>query len=110
MTNKYIDPTKVKMIDLVKDNKVVRFVHFRDNEFWYQHEDGFMFPISIQEATTGRATFLAEDKAIYFMRWMKKYIEDCKNPETGELPKQKIYHSFPRTEVETDHPHETGSD
>ena len=95
---KYVDPTKVKMIDLVKDNKVVRFVHFRDEEFWYQHQDGLMFPISLKEATTGRGTFLAEDKAIYFMRWMKKYIEDCKNPETGEVPKQKIYHSFPRTE------------
>ena len=108
INNTYIDPRTVKMIDLVKDNKKVRFVYFRDNEFWYKHEDGMIFPISIQEATTGRATFLAEDKAIYFMRWMKKYIEDCKNPETGELPKTKIYHSFPKTD--TDQPHETGSD
>jgi len=97
----YTDPRTVKMVDLVKDGKKVRFLYFRDNEFWYRHEDGFMFPVSLQEATTGRATFLAEDKAIYFMRWMKKYIEDCKNPETGELPKTKIYHSFPRTDTET---------
>jgi len=101
INDKYIDPRTVKMVDLVKDGKKVRFLYFRDNEFWYRHEDGFMFPVSLQEATTGRATFLAEDKAIYFMRWMKKYIEDCKNPETGELPKTKIYHSFPRTDTET---------
>ena len=74
-----MDPKTVNMIDLVKDNKVVRFAYFRDNEFWYQHQDGLLFPISLAEATTGRATFLAEDKAIYFMRWMKRYIESCKN-------------------------------
>lgn len=78
MSNIYVDPKTVNMFDLVKDDKVVRFAYFRDNEFWYQHQDGLMFPVSIQEATTGRATFLAEDKAIYFMRWMKKYIEACK--------------------------------
>ena len=76
---KYVDPKTVNMTDLVRDNKVVRFVYFRDNEFWYKHQDGFLFPVSLQEATTGRATFLAEDKAIYFMRWMKKYVEACKN-------------------------------
>ncbi len=88
----YIDPKTVKMVDLVRDGKKVRFLYFRDNEFWYRHEDGFMFPVSLQEATTGRATFLAEDKAIYFMRWMKKYVEACKsevefgkNPGTGKV-------------------------
>ena len=75
---KYIDPKTVKLVDLVKDNKKVKFVYFRDNEFWYQTDDGFLFPISLAEATAGKATFLAEDKAIYFMRWMKKYIEACK--------------------------------
>ena len=75
---KYIDPKTVSLKDLVKDGKKVRFSYFRDSEFWYEQEDGFLFPISLQEATTGRATFLAEDKAIYYMRWMKRYIEVCK--------------------------------
>lgn len=72
---KYVDPKTVKLIDLVKDGKKVRFSFFRDNEFWYEHEEGLLFPISVTEATTGKATFLAEDKAIYYMRWMKRYIE-----------------------------------
>jgi len=91
-----VDPKTVNMLDLVKDNKVVRFAYFRDNEFWYQHQDGLLFPISIQEATTGKATFLAEDKAIYFMRWIKRYIEACKQEDlpTEPVKKVKVLHSF----------------
>ena len=80
-TNKkrYVDPKNVKLIDVVKDNKVVRFAYFRDGEFWYECEDGLLFPISLAEATAGRATFLAQDKAIYFMRWIKRYLDSSKS-------------------------------
>ena len=78
-----MDPKSVKLVDLVRANKVVRFSYFRDNEFWYQHEDGLLFPISYAEATAGRATFLAEDKAIYYMRWIKKFIEASKSDVTA---------------------------
>ncbi len=91
---KYIDPRTVKLIDLVKDNKKVRFSYYRDKEFWYEQEDGFLFPVPLSEVDdpSSRATLLAEDKAIYFMRWMKKYIEVAKkesvefgtNPVTGK--------------------------
>jgi len=77
---KYVDPKSVKLIDLVRDNKKVRFAMFRNKEFWYQHEDGLVFPIALSEIDNpaSPATLLAEDKAIYFMRWMKKYIEAAK--------------------------------
>lgn len=76
-TKTFVNPATVKLIDLVKDNKKVRFSYFRDKEFWYQHEDGFLFPVPLSEVDnpSSRATLLAEDKAICFMRWMKKYIE-----------------------------------
>lgn len=74
----YVDPKTANLKDLVKDDKKVRFSYFRDNEFWYEHEDGLMFPVSLADATTGRATFLAEDKAMFFMRWMKRYIDSAK--------------------------------
>ena len=77
----YIDPKTVRLFDLVRDGKKVRFLFYRDKQFFYEQEDGFVFPISLEEANAGRATFLAEDKAIYFMRWMKKYIESVKNEE-----------------------------
>ena len=75
---KYVDPKSVRMIDLVRDNKKVHFSCFRDGEFWYEHEDGLLFPIALSEITASRVILLAEDKAIYFMRWMKKYIESVK--------------------------------
>jgi hypothetical protein len=85
MNEKILDPKDANLKDLVKNGKKVRFSYYRDHEFWYQHEDGLLFPISLQEANAGRATFLAEDKAIYFMRWMKKYIEAAQ-PEECECP------------------------
>lgn len=80
---KYVDPKTAKLIDLVRGGKKVRFSYYRDQEFWYEQEDGFIFPVSLAEANTGRATFLAEDKAIFFMRWMKKYIEACQAEISG---------------------------
>jgi hypothetical protein len=77
---KYVDPRTVKLIDLVRDNKKVCFAYFRDGEFWYRHQNGLIFSIPLSEVNNpaSRATLLAEDKAIYFMRWMKKYIEEAK--------------------------------
>ena len=60
---------------------MVHFQYFRDNEFWYKTDKGLLFPISLEEAQAGRATFLASDKAIYYMRWIKRYIESCQQAE-----------------------------
>jgi hypothetical protein len=57
---------------MVKDGKKVRFVHYRNNELWYSTECGFLFPVPTFDI--GEATFLAEDKAILFMRYIKKHI------------------------------------
>lgn len=83
----YVDPKTVKLIDLVKDKKV-RFSYYRDKEFWYEQEDGFLFPVPLADVDNpaSRATLLAEDKAIYYMRWMKKYIEEAKK-ESERDPK-----------------------
>lgn len=59
--------------ELVKD-KLVRFVHFRDGELTYRTEDNFEFQVSISDA--GTATFKAEDRAIFFMRWIRKALEE----------------------------------
>lgn len=82
---KYVDPKSVKIVDLVRDSKKVRFSYYRDKEFWYQHEDGLMFPVALSEVDSPetRATLLSEDKAIYFMRWIKKYIEVAKKEAAG---------------------------
>ena len=74
----YVDPKTVVIKEHVRKGQMVHFQYFRDNEFWYKTDAGLLFPISLKEAQTGRATFLASDKAIYFMRWIKRYVEACK--------------------------------
>ena len=74
----YVDPKTVVIKEHVNLEQTVHFQYFRDDEFWYKTDKGLLFPISLQEAQTGRATFLASDKAIYYMRWIKRYVEACK--------------------------------
>lgn len=66
--------------DMVKDNKKVKFTHYFDGQLWYVTECDFKFPVPIEDI--GTATFLAEDKAMMFMRYIKKHmkvIEDARN-------------------------------
>jgi hypothetical protein len=58
--------------EMVK-NKKVHFVFYREKELYYKTDDGFVFPVPIEDI--GNATFLAEDKAILFMRYIRKYLE-----------------------------------
>ena len=59
--------------EMVSNNKRVKFIHFKENELWYVTETGFEFPVPV--ADTQGATFLAEDKALLFMRYIRKHIE-----------------------------------
>ena len=60
------------LTELVKDNKV-RFTHARNGNLWYVTEnEQFIFPVPFSEV--GDASYNAEDKAILFMRFMRKYI------------------------------------
>jgi hypothetical protein len=57
--------------ELVK-NKTARFVHYREGNFIYETEDGFQFPVPLAEV--GNATLLAQDKALFFMRWIRQHM------------------------------------
>lgn len=60
--------------DMVSNNKKVKFVRYQKGELWYVTESGFEFPVSISD--TGDAAFNPEDKALFFMRWIKKHIDN----------------------------------
>lgn len=65
--------------DMVKDGKKVHFSFYREGELWYKTECGFNFSVPI--ADVGGAAMLNEDKAILFMRWIRKHmdmLEDAK--------------------------------
>lgn len=49
----------------------VQFTHYKDGNLWYRVKVyDFAFPVPI--ADVGNATFLAEDKGILFMRYIRK--------------------------------------
>ena len=52
---------------------VVKFVRLADSELWYACEDGYEFPIPLED--TKGATFLAEDKGMFFMRWITRHMD-----------------------------------
>ena len=73
--------------DMVKDNRKVRFSFYRDRQLFYRTESGFKFPVPIDDI--GNATFLAEDKAILFMRYIRKHlktIEDARAEQQQTKP------------------------
>lgn len=58
--------------EMVVNNQKVTFAFYRDGLLWYDTECGFRFPVPIAEA--GTATFLAEDRALLFMRYIRKQL------------------------------------
>lgn len=68
--------------DMVVNNQRVKFVRYQQKELWYQCENGFEFPIPISDV--GDAAFLNEDKALLFMRWIKKHIDMLEHAKRSE--------------------------
>ena len=58
--------------DCVLGDKKVVFVRYQSESLWYRCENGFEFPVPRHDAE--EATFLAEDKASAFMRWIRKHL------------------------------------
>ena len=52
----------------------VKFMYYRDKELWYKTHNGFSFGVPIED--TGTATFNAEDKGIFFMRWIAPALKE----------------------------------
>ena len=57
--------------DMVSNGKKVNFIRYQDGEMWYATECGFEFPIPAEDLKG--ATFLAQDKAMLFLRWINKH-------------------------------------
>lgn len=58
---------------------LVRFQYYRDENLWYKTETDLLFPVPISDI--GNATFLAEDKAMLFMRYIRKFLEGIASAE-----------------------------
>jgi hypothetical protein len=60
--------------EMVSGGKMVKFSHYRHKELWYTTENGFEFPVPIDDI--GDATFLAADKALLMMRYIRKHLDN----------------------------------
>ena len=72
----------------------VRFVYFRDGALHYACDDDWEFPVAVEETMNAQGCspmFLAEDKAIVFMRWIRKTME-----AEAELRETAARHRVPR--------------
>ncbi len=72
--------------EMVVNNQKVRFRYYRDGELWYTTECGFEFPVPVND--TGTGVFHAEDRAILFMRWLRRQlavIEEAREEQRRHL-------------------------
>lgn len=66
--------TTYNLKEMVKDKKKVHFSFYREGNLYYETECGFKFKVPISD--TGTGTFLAEERASHFMRWIRPAIEE----------------------------------
>lgn len=62
--------------EIIKDN-TVKFVYYRAKYLYYKIQfknDWYIFPVPIEDC--GDASFNDEDKAIYYMRYLSKAIDE----------------------------------
>lgn len=65
---------EIQMIDIkeaVKHDKKVTFQFYREGNMYYTTEDNELFPVPLEDV--GTATLKREEKAILFMRYMRKF-------------------------------------
>ncbi len=66
--------------EMIKDKKVT-FVRYRKGELIYSTECGFEFPVPTDD--TGDGVFLAEDKAMFFMRYIRQHIASIEKEQAA---------------------------
>jgi len=66
--------------ELVGKDKKVHFQFYRKGELFYKTSDGFEFTVPVDDA--GDGVFLSEDKAMLFMRYIRKQLD--RNSEGGQ--------------------------
>lgn len=59
--------------EIVKASKVSNFISYRNNNLIYETDNGFSFSIPTEDVKG--ATILAQDKTMFFMRWIRKQVE-----------------------------------
>lgn len=61
----------INIKEMVTGDKQVYFLHYKDGELWYKHENGYKFPVPVSDV--GTATMLNQDRAMFFMRYIRQH-------------------------------------
>jgi len=61
---------------------LVKFQFYRDGNLYYKTETGLVFPVPIGDI--GNATFLNEDRAILFMRYIRKFLQSVEEAQNEQ--------------------------
>lgn len=69
----------MKIKDLIK-NQTVKFECYKQGNLWYS-VNGFIFPVPVED--TGEGEFKREDKAIFYMRYIRKHMLLLKDKEAS---------------------------
>lgn len=56
-----------------------KFSFYRAGNLYYVTDSGLEFPVPLSD--TDGATFLKEDKAMFFMRWIRKHLATLETVE-----------------------------
>ena len=51
-----------------------QFEYYRDSQLWYRTENGFLFPVPIDDI--GNATFGRSERGILMMRYIRKWLNE----------------------------------
>lgn len=73
---------KNKMSELTLKDHIsgnVTFTKYKQGHLYYQTSTGLEFPVPVED--TGEADFLASDKGIYFMRYIRKHLSNLQNQD-----------------------------
>ena len=79
--------------ELVSGDKQVHFQFYRKGELHYATDDGFNFVVPVSDA--GDATFLASDRAMLFMRYIRKQLEANAEGLAGAQDGQQLQDQIP---------------
>ncbi len=66
--------------ECVGPGRFVRFDRYCDNNLWYVCDNGFNFPVPIDDAR--EAVFNATEPSMLFMRWIRRHLDwlkKCRN-------------------------------
>lgn len=77
--------------ECVIDSKVI-FLRYQQGELWYKCDNGFEFPVPISD--TGSGAFLPEDKAVYFMRWIRNHLVMLQNALAEQRSHITMHHAL----------------